>query len=86
MLVVIWPTSCWLNGQEDVGFTAISSSLVRKICVIGLYAVEFFGVLYVTKNKSFSRKTEAFILIGGGENRTLVLSKRPINAYMLIIF
>ena len=25
-------------------------------------------------------------LIGGGENRTLVLSKLPINAYMLSVF
>lgn len=25
-------------------------------------------------------------MIGGGENRTLVLSKRPINVYMLSIF
>jgi len=35
-------------------FTAVSSSLVRKICVIELYAAEIFGVnlwLYVTKNK-----------------------------------
>jgi len=32
----------------------ISSSLVRKYCVIELYAAEFFGVnfvLYITKNK-----------------------------------
>jgi len=36
------------------------------------------------KTKGFSRKTEALILNGGGENRTLVLSKRYINDYMLI--
>jgi|GEM_PF-5794276 len=35
------------------------------------------------KTKGFSRKTEALILIGGGENRTLVLSKLHINLYML---
>jgi hypothetical protein len=54
MLVVNWPTSCWLNGKGGVGFTAVSSSLVRKICVIELYAAGFFGAnceLYVSKNK-----------------------------------
>lgn len=35
------------------------------------------------KTKGFSRETEAFYLIGGGENRTLVLSKRHSNHYML---
>jgi len=35
------------------------------------------------KTKGFSRETEALILIGGGENRTLVLSKLHINYYML---
>lgn len=60
---------------------------MRKICVIELYAVEFFGVnfvLYLTKKKGFSCKTEAFYMIGGGENRTLVLSKLPTHDYMLI--
>ena len=40
--------------KNQVVFTVVSSSLLRKICVIGLYAVEFLGVnfaLYVTKNK-----------------------------------
>jgi hypothetical protein len=36
------------------------------------------------KTKGFSRETEALILIGGGENRTLVLSKLPTHDYMLI--
>jgi hypothetical protein len=38
------------------------------------------------KTKGFSRETEALILIGGGENRTLVLSELPIGDYMLIAF
>lgn len=37
------------------------------------------------KTKSFSRLTEAFCLIGGGENRTLVLSKLHNNDYMLSV-
>jgi hypothetical protein len=42
------------NARKQGGFAADSSSLVRKQCVIELYAVGFFGgnfVLYVTKNK-----------------------------------
>ena len=35
------------------------------------------------KTKGFSRETEALKLNGGGENRTLVLSKLRKNAYML---
>jgi len=35
------------------------------------------------KTKGFSRKTEALIWIGGGENRTLVLGKLRIDHYML---
>ncbi len=38
------------------------------------------------KTKGFSRETEALILIGGGENRTLVLSRLYISDYMLIAF
>lgn len=34
------------------------------------------------KTKGFSRETEALILIGGGENRTLVLSKLYRDDYM----
>lgn len=42
-------------------------------------------VSYISlKTKGFSRKTEALIWIGGGEIRTLVLSKHPTRAYMLI--
>lgn len=37
------------------------------------------------KTKGFSRKTEALKLIGGGEIRTLVLSKHPTRDYMLIV-
>jgi len=37
------------------------------------------------KTKGFSRETEALKLDGGGENRTLVLSKPHNNDYMLII-
>jgi hypothetical protein len=36
------------------------------------------------KTKGFSRETEALKWIGGGENRTLVLGKVPIDDYMLI--
>ena len=35
------------------------------------------------KTKGFSRKTEALKLNGGGENRTLVLSKLHTDDYML---
>jgi len=76
-------------GKKSQSFTAISSSLLRKICVIWLYAVEFFGVnvdCMSLKTKDFSRKTEALILNGGGENRTLVLSELYNNDYMLIAF
>ena len=41
-------------GEKPQGFTAVSFSLVRKYCVIWLYAAEFLSVnfvLYVTKNK-----------------------------------
>ncbi len=38
------------------------------------------------KTKGLSRETEALILIGGGENRTLVLSKLHDSDYMLIVF
>ncbi len=37
------------------------------------------------KTKGFNRKTEAFCLIGGGENRTLVLGKLRIDYYMLSV-
>lgn len=37
------------------------------------------------KTKGFSPKTEAFYLIGGGENRTLVLGKLRIDHYMLSV-
>lgn len=37
------------------------------------------------KTKGFSRKTEALIRIGGGENRTLVLGKLHIDHYMLSV-
>jgi hypothetical protein len=42
------------NLKNQGSFSAVSSSLLRKICVIRLYAVEFFGVnfvIYVAKNK-----------------------------------
>lgn len=35
------------------------------------------------KTKGFSRETEAFCMIGGGENRTLVLGKLRTDHYML---
>jgi len=35
------------------------------------------------KTKGFSRETEAFKIDGGGENRTLVLSKLRNDHYML---
>jgi len=38
---------------------------------------------YALKTKGFNLKTEAFCLIGGGENRTLVLGKFPNSDYML---
>ena len=38
------------------------------------------------KTKGFTRKSEALKRIGGGENRTLVLSKIQYNHYMLISF
>ena len=38
------------------------------------------------KTKGFSRETEALIWIGGGENRTLVLSKLHNDDYMLSAF
>jgi|GEM_PF-5355844 len=37
------------------------------------------------KTKGFSRKTKALCLIGGGENRTLVLGKLRIDHYMLSV-
>ena len=37
----------------------------------------------LVKTKGLSRKTEAFCVLGGGENRTLVLSKPHNNDYML---
>jgi hypothetical protein len=37
------------------------------------------------KTKGFSRETEAFCLFGGGESRTLVLSKLHKNDYMLSV-
>ncbi len=68
-------------GEKLQGFTAVSFSLVRKYCVIWLYAAEFFDVNFVCmsrKTKGFSRETEALKLIGGGESRTLVLIKTPL--------
>ena len=38
------------------------------------------------KTKGFSRETEALILIGGGETRTLVLNGVHRNVYMLSAF
>jgi hypothetical protein len=61
------------KDETKVGFTVVSFCLVRKYCVIELYAAEFFGVnfvLYALKTKGFSGETEAFILNGDGENRT----------------
>lgn len=37
------------------------------------------------KTKGFNPKIEAFQLIGGGENRTLVLGKLRIDHYMLSV-
>jgi len=56
--------------------------------------LSFTQLIFLTKNyecislktKGFSLETEAFCLIGGGENRTLVLSKLHYNDYMLIAF
>lgn len=44
-----------------------------------------FGILkvYFTKTKGFSRETEALKLVGGGENRTLVLRQLHKCDYML---
>ena len=42
------------EGEKLNSFTAVSFSLVRKYCVIELYAGKFFGsnfALYVAKNK-----------------------------------
>ena len=44
------------------------------------------GSCILLKTKGSSRKTEALILIGGGENRTLVLSKLYSSDYMLSAF
>ena len=65
-----------MKTKTDV--TIVSFSLVLKYCVIELYSLRF--LMYKSlKTKSFSRKTEAFVLVEGGEMHSELLT--PIKGF-----
>jgi len=67
-----------------VAYIACVEEHTRSHALFG--ATEMVSSVVVTKTKDFNRETEVLTWIGGGENRTLVLSKRLDNDYMLIVF
>ena len=62
-----------------------SDAMLRQISLKAEFLMRITSCMSL-KTKGFSRETKALILGGGGENRTLVLSKLHINLYMLCAY